>query len=291
MKLATLRNGSRDGTLVVVSPDLAHCTDATFLVPTLQAALDQWPRISAHLEALSESLIHGSVPARRFHESETLSPLPRAFERLSVTLGEGGKLESMGDIEGITEVYQAPSASFLAPREPVPAVVGATQARLYAHVAAIVGDVPEGADRETAARAVRLVLLGADIRAGDADAAAVPTRRPLASGFSPVSVTPDELGSSWSDGEFLGSPLVSLNNHVASAPEAVRTDFGALIMAAARRAPLTAGTIVAPAPASHAVIACPLGEGDVARVEMLRGRGRSLFGAIELRLPGPARVH
>ena len=67
MKLASLKNGTRDGRLVVVSKDLTRYTDASFLVPNLQAALDDWRRIAPHLEALAESLDHGSVPSERFH--------------------------------------------------------------------------------------------------------------------------------------------------------------------------------------------------------------------------------
>ena len=81
MKLATLKNGTRDGRLVVVSRDLTRCTDATFLARTLQAALDDWRRISPHLAALGESLEIGAVPAERFHEHDARSPLPRRASR------------------------------------------------------------------------------------------------------------------------------------------------------------------------------------------------------------------
>ncbi len=78
MKLASLRDGGRDGRLVVVSRDLTKFTDASFLAPSLRAALDDWARISPHLAALSESLDHGSVPSERFHEHDAMAPLPRA---------------------------------------------------------------------------------------------------------------------------------------------------------------------------------------------------------------------
>ena len=80
MKLASLKDGTRDGKLVVVSRDLTRYTDASFLVPTLQAALDDWARIAPHLEAMAESLDHGSVPSLRFHEHDAESPLPRAYQ-------------------------------------------------------------------------------------------------------------------------------------------------------------------------------------------------------------------
>src|SRR6187549_1382294 len=95
MKLATLKDGSRDGRLVVVSRDLTRFTDAAFLVPTLQAALDDWQRIAPHLLALSESLEHGSVPAGRFHEHDAHSPLPRAYQRV-----DGQAYSDIAELEG-----------------------------------------------------------------------------------------------------------------------------------------------------------------------------------------------
>lgn len=80
MKLATLKDGTRDGKLAVVSRDLTRCTDASFLARTMQAALDDWQRLAPHLATLSESLDHGSVPSQRFHEHDAHSPLPRAYQ-------------------------------------------------------------------------------------------------------------------------------------------------------------------------------------------------------------------
>ena len=79
MKLASLKGG-RDGKLVVVSRDLAWCTDASFIAPTLQAALDDWGRVEAHLRLLATDLEHGVIPRERFHEREALAPLPRAYQ-------------------------------------------------------------------------------------------------------------------------------------------------------------------------------------------------------------------
>ena len=79
MKLASLAGG-RDGRLAVVSNDLAWFADASHLVPTLQAALDDWDRFEPQLRALSENLEHHSVPLERFHEREALAPLPRAYQ-------------------------------------------------------------------------------------------------------------------------------------------------------------------------------------------------------------------
>ncbi len=80
MKLASLKNGHRDGKLVVVSKDLAWCTDASLIAPTLQAALDDWDRCEPALRTLAEQLERETVPSERFHEREALSPLPRAYQ-------------------------------------------------------------------------------------------------------------------------------------------------------------------------------------------------------------------
>ena len=78
MKLATLKDGTRDGKLIVVSRDLTQYADASFLVRTLQAALDDWRRISPHLATIAESLENNALPSARFHEHDAHSPLPRA---------------------------------------------------------------------------------------------------------------------------------------------------------------------------------------------------------------------
>ena len=78
MKLATLKNGTRDGRLVVVSRDLTHYADASHIAPTLQAALDDWKKLSGDLMSFATSLENGSVQSERFREHDTMSPLPRA---------------------------------------------------------------------------------------------------------------------------------------------------------------------------------------------------------------------
>ena len=80
MKLATLKDGSRDGRLVIVNRDLTRCTEATHIAPTLQAALDNWHKVLPKLEVLAESLSHDAVPSLRFHEHDAMSPLPRAYQ-------------------------------------------------------------------------------------------------------------------------------------------------------------------------------------------------------------------
>ena len=177
MKLATLKNGTRDGRLVVVSRDLTRCTDASFLAPTLQAALDDWARIAPHLAALSESLEHGSVPAERFHEHDALSPLPRAYQWADgsayvnhvelVRKARGAEMPSSFWEDPL--MYQGGSDAFLAPRDPIRMADEAWGIDMEGEVAVIVDDVPMGATPEQAREAIRLVMLVNDVSLRGAD--------------------------------------------------------------------------------------------------------------------------
>ncbi len=127
MKLATLKNGTRDGQLVVVSRDLTRFTDASFLAATLQAALDDWRRIAPHLAAMAESLETGSVPSQRFHEHDAHSPLPRAYQWADcsaylnhvelVRKSRGSDMPPSFETDPL--IYQGGSDSFLGPRDPI----------------------------------------------------------------------------------------------------------------------------------------------------------------------------
>ena len=207
MKLATLKNGSRDGKLVVVSRDLTRYTDASFLVANLQAALDDWWRISPHLAALAQSLEIGAVPSARFHEHDAHSPLPRTFERL------GG-----GD-------------SIVGPRDAIELAGKTRDAKVEAAVGVIVADIAMAASEAVARESVALVVLCADtvLDGGLAGTSAL----------SPVAVTPDELGSAWDGAVHL--PLLAGARTVASTGS---TSFPQLIAAAAAGRPLTAGAVV-----------------------------------------------
>jgi fumarylacetoacetate (FAA) hydrolase len=259
MKLASLKQG-RDGRLVVVSKDLTRATDAFFIVPTLQAALDDWDRVAPQLAALSEQLGNGSVPSFRFHEHDCASPLPRAYQWADgsayvnhvelVRKARGAEMPESFWTDPL--MYQGGSDSFLSPRDPVPVADEASGIDFEAEVAAIVGDVPMGASREVASAAIRLFVLVNDVSLRNL----IPAE--LAKGFgffqskpsstlSPVAVTPDELGDAW-DGGKLHLPLLStLNGQLFGQPNAgadMTFDFGTLIAHAAKTRPLGAGTII-----------------------------------------------
>lgn len=171
MKLATLKNGTRDGKLVVVSRDLTRLTDASFLAPTLQAALDNWRRIAPHLAALSESLEHGSVPSERFHEHDAHSPLPRAYQWADGSayvnhvelVRKARNAEMPASFWTDPLMYQGGSDAFVPPRDPIRMADEAWGIDLEAEVAVIVDDVPMGANTDQAREAIRLIMLVNDV--------------------------------------------------------------------------------------------------------------------------------
>ena len=260
MKLATLRNGTRDGRLVVVSRDLTRCTDASFLVPTLQGALDDWSRIAPHLEALAESLGHGAVPSDRFHENDALSPLPRAYQWADgsayvnhvelVRKAQGAELPESFWTDPL--IYQGGSDSFLAPRAPIAMADDRWGIDMEGEIAVVVGDVAMGATPDEAREAIRLVMLVNDVSLRRlipdelAKGFGFFQGKP-SSAFSPAAVTPDELGEAW-DGGRLHLPLcVDINGRPfgrANAGIDMTFDFPTLIAHAAKTRPLCAGSIV-----------------------------------------------
>jgi fumarylacetoacetate (FAA) hydrolase len=260
MKLASLRDGSRDGRLAVVSRDLTRCTDASGIAPTLQSALDDWPRLAPGLEALAHQLELGSVPSDRFHERDALSPLPRAYQWLDgsaylnhaalVRRARGAELPASAWSDPL--MYQGGSASFLAPRDPILLADEAWGIDFEGEVAVVVGDVPMGATADAAAQAISLVMLVNDVSLRGLIPAELAKgfgflqgKSPAA--FSPAAVTPDELGAGW-DGRKLHLPLlVTFNGQrfgQANAGIDMTFDFAQLIAHAAKTRPLAAGTIV-----------------------------------------------
>jgi fumarylacetoacetate (FAA) hydrolase len=259
MKLASLKHG-RDGRLVVVSKDLTRATDAFIVVPTLQAALDDWGRVAPRLELLAEQLEVGSVPSFRFHEHECASPLPRAYQWADgsayvnhVELVRKARAAEMpASFWTDPLMYQGGSDSFLGPREPIAMMTEAWGIDFEGEVAVILDDVPAGATREEAAAAIRLVVLVNDVSLrnlipGELGKGFGFFQAKPSSALSPVAVTPDELGDAW-DGAKLTLPLhCTLNGRPFGRPNAgvdMTFDFPTLIAHAAKTRPLSAGTIV-----------------------------------------------
>jgi fumarylacetoacetate (FAA) hydrolase len=259
MKLASLKHG-RDGRLVVVSDDLAWYADAGHIAPTLQAALDDWDRIAPALELLAIDLRNEAIPRERFHEHHAASPLPRAYQWADgsayvnhVALVRQARAAEMPDSFWHDPLmYQGGSDGFLGPRDPIPLADESWGCDLEAEVVVVTGDVAQGAGRDEALAAVRLVGLTNDVSLrnlipGELAKGFGFFQSKPASAFSPVFATPDSLGDWWRDGKLHRRLCVDLNGQPfgrAEAGEDMTFDFGTLIAHAAKTRALGAGTII-----------------------------------------------
>lgn len=262
MKLATLKDGTRDGRLVVVARDLSVCLPVPEIALSLQSALDDWDRVAPRLAAVAAGLDRGEArdQAEPFHAIACHSPLPRAYQWLDgsayvnhvelVRKARGAEMPASFWTDPL--MYQGGSDRFLDPMGPIEAADESWGIDLEAEVAVITGDVPMGIDAVSARECIRLLLLVNDVSLRNL----IPPE--LAKGFgflqskpssacSPCAVTPDELGAAW-DGGRLHLPLAStLNGHVLGRPDAgtdMTFDFGQLIAHAAKTRALAAGTII-----------------------------------------------
>ncbi|MDR6095876.1 fumarylacetoacetate hydrolase family protein [Stenotrophomonas sp. SORGH_AS_0321] len=328
MKLGSLKEGGRDGTLIVVSRDLQHGVRATGIAATLQAALEDWARSAPRLQALSESLNAGDADGVFDIDMQALaSPLPRAYEFLDgsaylphvarVRRARGAEVPDSFYTDPL--MYQATSAGFHGPRDAVKVVSEDHGIDLEAEIVVITDDVPMAVSPEQAADHIQLIGLVNDVSLRNL----IPGE--LAKGFgflqskprsalSPVFVTPDELGDAWRDSK-LHLPLVThVNGTWFGAPDAgvdMQFNFGQLVAHAAKTRPLSAGTIVGSGTIANddtskgascfaelrTVETLRDGKpstpfmsfGDVVRIEMLDANGASIFGAIEQRIEQAAK--
>lgn len=259
MKLASLKSG-RDGKLVVVSKDIAWYADASHIVPTMQAALDEWDRYAPDLQALATDLEHGTIPKERFHEHEAAAPLPRAYQWAdgSAYVNHVALVRQVRNAEMPDSfwhdplMYQGGSDAFLGPRDDIPLKDESWGCDLEAEVVVVTDDVPLGASREEALDAVRLIGLTNDVSLrnlipGELAKGFGFFQSKPSSAFTPVFVTPDELGDRWQDGKLNGALFVDLNGDAfgrADAGEDMTFDFGTLVAHAAKTRRLGPGTII-----------------------------------------------
>ena len=321
MKLASLPGG-RDGRLAVVSRDLSRAAPAQGIANTLQAALDDWPRCKPPLEALARELESGRAQGVAFDPSTALSPLPRAYHWVDgsayvnhVELVRKARGATMPDSFWTDPlVYQGGSDDFLPPQADAPFGSEDWGIDLEGEVAVITDDVPMGTDATTARERIQLVMLVNDwslrnlIPAELAKNFGFYQSKP-ATAFSPVAVTPDELGEAWRDARVHLPILVHLNGEPFVRPIAgvdMTFDFGQLIAHAAKTRRLCAGSIVGSGTVSnldrstgstclaerrmletleHGKPMTPfLSFGDSVRIEMRDAAGQSIFGAIDQRV-------
>ena len=320
MKLATWKQGGRDGTLVVVSRDLSMCQTVREIVPTLQAALDDWARCASELEEVSLALNNGHARhAQAFDPRACHSPLPRAYQWADgsayvnhvelVRRARGAEMPASFWTDPV--MYQGGSDGFLGPCDAIVAGSEDWGIDLEGEVAVITGDVPMDANEAQCASAIRLLMLVNDVSLRNlipnelAKGFGFFQSKP-ASAFSPVAVTPDELGDSW-DGERVPRPLtVHVRGVHFGAPlcgEDMVFGFPRLVAHAAKTRALAAGSIVGSGTISnyersrgsaciaerrtleqieHGAPRTPyLALGDRVRIEMFDATGASVFGAID----------
>ena len=259
MKLATLRNGARDGALVVVASDMARYLPAKDVAPTLQAALDDWDSVVPRLEELNARL-PGDPAAIPFNEMNALSPLPRAYQWADgsaylnhvelVRKARGAEMPPSFLTSPL--LYQGGSDCFLAPREPILQADECAGIDLEAEVAVVLDDVPMGVPADEAGAFIKLVMLVNDVSLRNVIPAELGKgfgffQSKPSSAFSPVAATPDALGAAW-DGGRLSLPLcVDVNDKPfgrANAGADMTFEFPDLIAHAAKTRPLAAGTII-----------------------------------------------
>ena len=323
MKLGSLKEGGRDGTLVVVSRDLSKAVRATGIAPTLQRALEDWDNVAPRLNALSASLDADDADGVFDLDMQALAaPLPRAYEFVDgsaylphvarVRRARGAEVPDSFYVDPL--MYQGVSAGFYGPRDPVKVVSEDYGIDLEAEIVIVTDDVPMAVAPEQASSHIQLVGLINDVSLRNL----IPNE--LAKGFgflqskprsalSPVFVTPDELGAHWR-GNKLHLPLLThINGKWFGAPEAgvdMQFDFAQLVAHAAKTRPLSAGTIVGSGTVANedtSLGASCFAEqrtvetlrdgkpstpfmafGDVVRIEVLDADGNSPFGAIEQRI-------
>lgn len=327
MKLGSLKEGGRDGTLIVVSRELTRAVRATGIAPTLQAALDDWALVAPRLNTLAEALEAGTAPgAFAVDMRELAAPLPRAYEFVDgsaylphverVRRARGAEVPASFYTDPL--MYQATSAGFLGPRDPVRVASEDYGIDLEAEVVVVTDDVPMGVSVTDAAAHIQLIGLVNDVSLRNL----IPAE--LAKGFgflqskprsalSPVLVTPDELGAAWRGNKLHRPLLTHINGKWFGAPEAgedMQFDFAQLIAHAAKTRPLAAGTLVGSGTVAnqdtsrgascfaeqrtvetleHGAPRTPfLAFGDVVHIEMLDAEGHSLFGSIEQRIVAAA---
>lgn len=326
MKLASYRDGSRDGQLIVVSRDLRTAHFATEIAPTLQRALDDWNFIAPQLQDLYDALNAGRATRPfEFSAGQCAAPLPRAFQWADgsayvnhVELVRKARNAEMPETFWTDPLmYQGGSDDFLGPSDDIVCGAEAFGIDFEGEVAVITGDVAMGATPAEAADAIRLVMLANDVSLRNlipnelAKGFGFFQSKP-ATAFSPVAITPDELGAAWRDGMVHLPLTVTWNGKVVGRPHA-GTDmvfsFPRLISHICKTRNCRAGSIVGSgtisnkdASVGYACIAekrCLeviadgsattefMKFGDTIRIEMFDEAGASLFGAIDQIVAAP----
>jgi fumarylacetoacetate (FAA) hydrolase len=325
VRLATLRDGSRDGRLVVVRRDGEAVLEVSRIARTLQEALDHWDERAPSLRALAASLDGGDVDGEPLDPDALAAPLPRAYEWVDgsaylnhvrlVRRSRGATPPASLETDPL--VYQGGSGVLLAPTEDIPLPDPAWGLDFEGEVCVVLGDVPHGTVAADAGRFVRLLCLANDLTYRNlvpeelAKGFGFFQSKP-ATAFSPFAVTPDELGPAWRSGRVHLRIVVRWNGKIVGDLDAgpdMHFSFHDLIAHLARTRAFTAGTILGSGTISnagsgrgfsciaeqraqdlidHGEARTPfMAPGDSVEIEMRDGAGRNLFGTISQRVVSP----
>ena len=320
MKLGSLKEGGRDGTLIVVDRELKRAVRATSVAPTLQKAIEAWPSVAPKLRALADELRDDkAVGSFELDTTALAAPLPRAYQ-----WADGSAyvvhVELVRKARGVEMppsfwtdplMYQGGSDSFVGPNDEIEMEDEAWGIDFEGEIGVIVDDVPMGISPEAARKHIKLITILNDVSLRNLIVTELAKgfgffHGKPATAFAPVAVTPDELGEAW-NGARLDLPLIStFNGREFGHPNAATDltfDFGQLIAHAARTRHLEAGTVVGSGTVANrdAAVGCSciaerrvretidggkpvtpfMKFGDRIRIEMLDRAGRSIFGAID----------
>ncbi len=320
MKLGTLKEGGRDGTLVLVSRDLSRATRVGDIAPTLQDALDRWTHTAPQLAERYDQLMADQIDdAFDLDPAQLAAPLPRAYQCLDgsaylphvrrVRKARGADLPEAFLTDPL--MYQAVSDGFLAPTDPITLESLDHGADFEAEIAVITSDIPMGADAATCAQHIELITLMNDVSLR----LLIPNELGKGFGFlqskprsalAPVAITPDELDGAWIDDKLHGRLITTLNGHTFGQPDAgqdMQFSFAELLAHAAKTRPLSAGSVMGSGTIAnedpkvgasclvekrvleqveHGKASTPfLTTGDRVKIEMTGMDGQSIFGAIE----------
>ena len=336
MKLATYKNNTRDGELRVVSRDLSRCQAVPEIARTLQAALDDWARIAPELLEVYEALNHADYGVARhaeaFDTALCMAPLPRATQWADgsayvnhvelVRKARGAEMPKEFWTDPL--MYQGGSDAFIGPCDDVPLADEAWGIDFEGEIAIIVDDVPMGSSAGEARKHIQLLMLVNDVSLRNL----IPNelskgfgffQSKPSSSFSPVAVTPDELGAAWFDAKVHLPLIVHYNKALFGQPNAgvdMTFDFGQLIAHAAKTRPLSAGAVIGSGTVSNKENGGPgrpaaqggigysciaeqrtietinagkpttpfMKFGDEVRIELFDAQGLSVFGAIDQRV-------
>ncbi|GIU21590.1 2-keto-4-pentenoate hydratase [Shewanella hafniensis] len=320
MKLASYNNGRRDGQLMLVSRDLTKTVAVPAIAHTMQQLLDGWDLLKPQLQELYDALNEGMLDsAQAFDEAKCLSPLPRAYQWADgsayvnhvelVRKARGAEMPETFWTDPL--FYQGGSDSFIAPKADIPLASEDWGIDFESEIAIITDDVPMGVSSDNAAKHIKLLMLVNDVSLrnlipGELAKGFGFFQSKPSSSFSPVAVTPDELGARWEDSKVHLPLITHLNGELFGRPNAgvdMTFNFSQLVSHVAKTRPLGAGAIIGSGTISNydrsAGSSC-LAEkrmleviaegkattpfmrfGDTVRIEMLDDNNVTIFGSID----------